>query len=124
MVKRCFGGTDFTPSTPAVFFPWLSCVTRRTESLRAALAAHQQFLEFVDCSLIATLFGFEDALLYALDMLLKRVPGQRVPTFTLRIRCLPFPGCLRVCHTTRSSSFPITVPTSAYPTAFLLAFAS
>jgi hypothetical protein len=27
-------------------------------------------LQFVDCSLIATLFGFEDALLYAVDMLL------------------------------------------------------
>ena len=29
-VKRCFGVSDFAPSTPAVFFPWLSWVTRRT----------------------------------------------------------------------------------------------
>src|SRR6266702_928754 len=35
--KRCAGGTDLTPSTPAVFFSWFSCVTRRTASSRAAL---------------------------------------------------------------------------------------
>jgi len=35
--KRCLGGTNLTPSTPAVFFPWFSCVTRRTASRRAAL---------------------------------------------------------------------------------------
>lgn len=93
MSRRCFGGTDLTPSIPAVFFPWLSCVTRRTASSRAALDAHQSFLECVDCSLVATLFGFEDALLYAVDMLLQRAPGQLVPTFTDRGSgvCL-FPG--------------------------------
>src|SRR5216684_7136944 len=36
MSSRCFGGTDLTPSIPAVFFPWLSCVTRRTANSRAA----------------------------------------------------------------------------------------
>ncbi len=28
--RRAAGGRDFTPSTPAVFFPWFSTVTRRT----------------------------------------------------------------------------------------------
>jgi hypothetical protein len=36
MTSRWVGGTAFTPSTPAVFLPWLSCVTRRTASKRAA----------------------------------------------------------------------------------------
>ena len=37
------------------------------QSRRSGL--HQQFLEFVDCSSVATLFGFEDAFLYAINML-------------------------------------------------------
>jgi hypothetical protein len=36
MTSRQLGETAFTPSTPAVFLPWLSCVTRRTASKRAA----------------------------------------------------------------------------------------
>src|SRR6266566_5353580 len=36
MTRRSLGLTDLTPSTPAVFLPWLSCVTRRTASRRAA----------------------------------------------------------------------------------------
>jgi len=36
MTSRWVGETAFTPSTPAVFLPWLSCVTRRTASSRAA----------------------------------------------------------------------------------------
>jgi len=28
--SRSFGVSDLTPSTLAVFFPWFSCVTRRT----------------------------------------------------------------------------------------------
>ena len=82
MTSRSFGRTDLTPSIPAVFFPWLSCVTRRTAISRAALDAHQQFLEFVDCSRVATLFGFEDAFLYAINMLFQLAPGEPVPTFT------------------------------------------
>jgi hypothetical protein len=31
----CFGVNDLTPSTPAVFFPWFSWVTRLTASGRA-----------------------------------------------------------------------------------------
>jgi hypothetical protein len=38
------------------------------QSRRSGL--HQQFLEFVDCSSVATLFGFEDAFLYAINMVL------------------------------------------------------
>ena len=34
---RSLGATAFTPSTPAVFLPWLSCVTLRTARKRAAL---------------------------------------------------------------------------------------
>lgn len=47
---------------------------------------HHQFLEFMDCSPIATLFGSKDALLYAVDMLLECAPGQLVPTLTLRVK--------------------------------------
>lgn len=36
MTSRRVGGTAFEPSTSAVFWPWLSCVTRRTASRRAA----------------------------------------------------------------------------------------
>jgi hypothetical protein len=85
---------------------------------------HQQFLEFVDCSVIATLFSLKDALLYPVHMLLKLAPGQRAPTLTLRIKGLLDPGCLRFCHTTCASFFHMIVPTSAYPTAFPLALAS
>ncbi len=35
--NRCFGWTDLTPSIPAVFLPWFSCVTRRTAISRADL---------------------------------------------------------------------------------------
>ncbi len=35
-LERCAGGTALTPSTPAVFLPWLSWVTRRTAKQRAA----------------------------------------------------------------------------------------
>jgi hypothetical protein len=35
--NRCLGWTDLTPSIPAVFFPRLSCVTRRTAISRADL---------------------------------------------------------------------------------------
>ena len=38
------GGTDFTPSIPAVFFPWLSCVTLRTA--RAALRLPTSLITF------------------------------------------------------------------------------
>lgn len=34
--RRTAGPTALTQSIPAVFFPWLSCVTRRTASMRAA----------------------------------------------------------------------------------------
>src|SRR6266568_3974338 len=36
MTSRWVGDSAFTPSTPAVFLPCLSCVTRRTASSRAA----------------------------------------------------------------------------------------
>ena len=35
--NRCLGWTALTPSIPAVFLPWLSCVTRRTAISRADL---------------------------------------------------------------------------------------
>ncbi len=78
---------------------------------------HQQLLPFLDCSLIATLFGSKDALLYPVHMLLKLAPGQLVPTLTLRIKrwfALAL-GCLRICHTTCASFFHVIVLTSAYP---------
>jgi hypothetical protein len=83
-------------------------------------------LELVNYSSVATLFGLEDAFLYAINMLLKLAPRQPVPTFTRWVkRGFPFAlRCLRIRHTTHSSSFHIIVPTSAYPAAFLLAFAS
>jgi len=102
----------------------LSHSSHRYQPCRSGL--HQQFLEFVDCSCVATLFGLEDAFLYAINMLFQLAPGEPVPTFTRWVkRRLPFAlRCLRMCHTTRASSFHIIVPTSAYPAAFLLAFAS
>jgi len=87
---------------------------------------HQKFLQFVNCSAIATLFSLKDALLYAVRMLLKLAPGQLAPTLTLRIRkrLSLLAGCLRLCHTTCASFFHVIVPTSAYPAAFPLALAS
>src|SRR5438046_2246283 len=46
---------------------------------------HQQFLQCVDRLSIATAFGFEDAFLYAVDVLFELAPGQLVPTFTLKV---------------------------------------
>ena len=87
---------------------------------------HQKFLQFVNCSAIATLFSLKDALLYAVRMLLKLAPGQLAPTLTLRIRkrLSLLAGCLRLCHTTCASFFHVIVPTSAYSAAFPLALAS
>ena len=115
MASRCWGGTDFTPSTPAVFLPWLSCVTRRTASRRAALDFISSFCSLWTALRVATLFGSKDALLYPVHMLLELAPGQLAPTLTLRIGRLPAPGCLRICHPTCASFFHITVPTLAYP---------
>lgn len=42
-VRRCFGVRDLTPSTPAVFFPWLSWVVRRTANI---LADHELINSF------------------------------------------------------------------------------
>jgi len=47
---------------------------------------HQQFLKLLNCSLVATLLGSKDALLYPVHMLLKLAPGQLAPTLTLRIK--------------------------------------
>jgi hypothetical protein len=35
-IRRASGDNDLIPSTPAVFLPWLSCVTRRTDKHFAA----------------------------------------------------------------------------------------
>jgi hypothetical protein len=40
--RRCFGVSDLTPSTPAVFFPWLSWVTLRTEDSSCWPWLHQR----------------------------------------------------------------------------------
>jgi hypothetical protein len=47
---------------------------------------HSQLLQFLDCSLVATLFGSKDALLYPVHMLLKLAPRQLAPTLTLRVK--------------------------------------
>ncbi len=47
---------------------------------------HQQFLKLLNCSLVATLLGSKDALLYPVHMLLKLAPGQLAPPLTLRIK--------------------------------------
>ena len=82
---------------------------------------HQQLLQCLDCSLVATLFGSKDALLYPVHMLLKLAPGQLAPTLTLRVRqrFLLDLGCLRITHTTCASFFHITVLTSAYSEYYL-----
>ena len=49
---------------PAVFLPWFSCDTRRT-AMRRAASDFIKRLECVDCPLIATLTGSENALLDA-----------------------------------------------------------
>src|SRR6266702_3451704 len=78
---------------------------------------HQQFLKLLNCSLVATLFGSKDALLYPVHVLLQLAPGQLAPPLTLRVkgRFLFGPGCLRFCDTTCASFFHSTVLTSAYP---------
>jgi hypothetical protein len=57
---------------------------------------HQQLLKFVGGLGIAMLTGSKDALLESVHLLLKRAPGQRMPTLTHRIRLLPVSGCLRL----------------------------
>src|SRR5215831_3908740 len=107
------GAMDFTPSIPAVFLPWLSCVTRRTAMSRAAS-------DF--CNNYCTLWTFHpspftaagsNAFLQSEHTLLQLVPGQRGPVyachFWLRYRCL---------IATHAFTFSPTVPTSA-PAGFL-----
>jgi len=54
---------------------------------------HQEFLEFLCCSLIATLIGSLDALLDAETMVLEFLPGHLAPSLTRRAfrlrRCFP-----------------------------------
>src|SRR5947209_9420087 len=70
MTSRCVGGTAFTPSTPAVFLPWLSCVTRRTASRRAARDFISSFWSVWTARVLPALVGSKDPLLYAVHMLL------------------------------------------------------
>ncbi len=63
----------------------------------------------------ATAFGFEDAFLYAVDMLFELAPGQLVPTFTLEVKRWLFLRCASYLPYSHTSSCHETVPTSAYP---------
>src|SRR5713101_4648325 len=60
----------------------------------------QEFLQFLYCASIATLTGSVDALLDAVDMLLKLAPGQLVPSLTLRDKFLIVLGCFPLFHRT------------------------
>src|SRR5216684_2955534 len=60
----------------------------------------QEFLQFLYCASIATLTGSVDALLDAVDMLLKLAPGQLVPSLTLRDKFLLVLGCFPLFHRT------------------------
>src|SRR5438128_101386 len=57
---RCWGESDLTPSTPAVFLPWLSCVTRRTARLFAESCQQSYAVDtcsaFVENRLLVTSF--------------------------------------------------------------------
>ena len=113
--KSLFRGNGFHPIYSGSF---LALIFLRYPSYRqqsGCSGLHQQFLQCVDRFRIATAFGFEDAFLYAVDMLFELAPGQLAPTFTLKGERWLFLGCLRVCHTPHTSSFHETVPTSAYP---------
>jgi len=116
-VKSLFGSNGFYPVNSRRFLALvvLRDPTHCKHTRRPGL--HQQLLQFLDCSLVATLFGSKDALLYSVHMLLKLAPGQLAPTFTLRVKWeFPLgPGCLRICHTTCASFFHVTVLTLAYP---------
>src|SRR5713226_8744107 len=116
-VKSLFGSNGFYPVNSRRFLALvvLSDPTHCKHTRRPGL--HQQLLQFLDCSLVATLFGSKDALLYPVHMLLELAPGQLAPTLTLRVkRRFPLrPGCLRFCHTTCASFFHVTVLTLAYP---------
>src|SRR5712692_1678973 len=74
-VKSLFGSNGFYPVYPSRF---LSLVVLRDPSHcehSRCPGLHSQLLHFLDCSLVATLFGSKDALLYPGHMLLKRAPG-------------------------------------------------
>ena len=116
-VKSLFGSDRFYSVYPRSFLPLvvLRDPTHGEHSRRPGL--HQQLLQFLDCSLITTVFSSKDALLYPVHMLLELAPGQLAPTLTLRVK-RRFPlasGCLRISHTTCASFFQVTVLTLAYP---------
>src|SRR6266550_4252009 len=92
MSSRCFGERDLTPSTPAVFLPWLSWVTRRTARSLAASDFINSFCSFLNCPCITTFAGLIDSLLDAVHMLLELTPGQRAPSLTLRLGVTFSPG--------------------------------
>ncbi len=115
--KALFGSDRFYSVYPRSFLPLvvLRDPTHGEHPRRPGL--HQQLLQFLDCSLITTVFSSKDALLYPVHMLLELAPGQLAPTLTLRVK-RRFPlasGCLRFCHTTCASFFQVIVLTSAYP---------
>ena len=115
--KSLFGSNRFYSVYPRSFLP-LIVLRDPTHCEHASCPGlHQQLLQFLDCSLITTLFSSKDALLYPVHMLLKLAPGQLAPTLTLRVQRVFSlgPGCLRICHTTCASFFHVTVLTSAYP---------
>lgn len=107
MFSLSVGGTDLTPSTPAVFFPWLSCVTRLTARSLAALDAHQELLDFVDCLGVATFTSLKDALLHAVNGCLDFLPRELFPGHIRLVRWIAI-------HATSTSFFHMIVSTSAF----------
>src|SRR5437879_283766 len=79
---------------------------------------HQEFLQLLNNSYLAMLSCSVNPLLNAVHMLLKLSPGQLLPSLTLRIKRLLFPGCFPFCHSTQCFTFHTAVSTSAYPSAF------
>lgn len=110
MSRRSLGLTDLTPSTPAVFFPWFSCVTRRTASMRAA----SDFIcgQLVDCYadwLGRSFFGCGNSVAPV---------SSREHCSKSHSSCLSAPAVLSYLSSDSFSTFHTAGSTSAYPLAF------
>src|SRR5438874_1720860 len=108
-LERCAGGTALTPSTPAVFLPRLSWVTRRTAKHRAASDFIKRRCKLWTTWTLPRSEARKMRVCRRYTTLSKLAPGEVGPVFDWllghRVRCLP---------ATCSSSIRVTVPASAY----------
>ena len=106
-VKRSSGSRKTIPSTPGVFLPWLSCVTRRTASNFADRDLNNRRCKLRTFPPVASLFSPIDASLERVDTSLDLGPRNVRP-------CCDF-GNKHACPLSLPQRLPGTLPDASIP---------